>query len=400
MKKVQVAKTKAEVLACCGQKEDALVKIGYTESDIDKLIAIMELEFRLTASPKFKPHLNAKNKMKAKEITLEELNEQEDALFAGFSAKVGFHAASVVFAFREGVYKAVSLVIPCVVFRVSAYGINSNDLPTLNLTNNILVKYLSINAELLKNTGAKHPFEALSVVNFLNDFGFIHSRTGDNQFAIEMYKQGWLIGNKYFLEKRVPVMDNFKAILDKYAQGFTSDSKASTSFIAKRGINEMDDCTWLIKKAMQKPILDECTNFVTSNNWAGSLFKSGLESYVSSKYVKKVLSKVFNKVAEADVEKGLMLCFSAICLAQHQNPQKADMSCLNQFIAVNPDLVKRILLNHPQYCVDGGMIPLVKHILCMKLGAVELPPIATIDITLGEFDDGVMLVGDHEGKED
>ncbi len=111
MKKAPVIRSKAEVLEYCGQKEDALIKIGYTASDVDKLIAIIELEFRLAASPKLALHLNAQNEIKAKEITLEELGEQEDALFAGFSAKVGFHAASMVFAFREGVYKAVSLVI-------------------------------------------------------------------------------------------------------------------------------------------------------------------------------------------------------------------------------------------------------------------------------------------------
>ncbi len=260
------------------------------------------------------------------------------------------------------------------------------------------MKYLSINAELLKNTGAKNPFEALSVVNFLNDFGFINSRTGDNPFAIEMYKQAWLIGNKYFLKTvGFPVMDNLKVILDKYAKGFTSDPKASSSFIAKRGTNEVDDCTWLIKRAIQKPILDECMNLVASNSWAGSFFKKGLKSYVASNYVKEALSKVFNKVTEADVEKGLMMCFSTICLAQHQNPQKADMSCLNQFVATNPALVRHVLLTHPEYCIDGRMIPLVKQ----KLGAVELPLIPTIDITLRELgDDGVMLGGEHEGKED
>ena len=203
------------------------------------------------------------------------------------------------------------------------------------------------------------------------------------------------MANKFFISTDSSVMDNIKELLDKYVEGYTSDSNSICSYIVDRGIDLEDNITLIIKSAIQNSIIKHCTTLVANNTWDNTLLSYGLESYLTPKYIAKVLKKSLTKISDEIVEEAQMLCFQQICIISETSNKTG---CLDRFVETYPEIALKALKTHPEYCMDGWIF----HRVSKKLsedgyGFEDIPIVVeTIDFLLG----GEEVEEDHDSTQE
>lgn len=343
-----------------GISKEELTKLGYTAGDIGKFKQITTIEEKLFHSSETRHHLLNPPEISEDDMLLSEATDQQNALLHAFENEAArFNMCTTIFVARTQFYIPGSIIISFAADALGLAGAASINIPILNITRNILTSNLAVNTEILKSKAEDHPLEALFVVHTLNNVGFIFGKTGDTPLAIEYYKQAWLVGNKYFLNSDESAeITTLTSVLDEYAPGFTTDIRSSCSLITKRSQFPEDDITLIIKATIQKSVLDHCL----TKAWEGGFVKSGLKSYVTPGYLKKLLKTSLNDITDEHVETAQMLCFREICLANLVKTKQDSEALLANFITTYPALVLKTIIEHPEYCVDGKLIPIITAI--------------------------------------
>lgn len=382
MKKVKYPR----IILEAGVTEKELVQFEYTEPDIKRLADIIQCEKYFSTSPQIAHHLKKASDTTGQNFKFSQVNELEAAILSEFeSGKARFYATLRILVVREKLYNKDSIILASAAVQAGTTA-NSieQDLVILNLARSIMVKYLSIQSNLLVESGEDHTHHALYTALLLNNLAEINCKVGNMPLALELYKQAWLLGNKFFISiEHPPFMNNIKGILDKHVEGFTSDPNSTCSYIVERGIDREDNIILLAKSEIQKPILDNCVDLIESEKWDSTPVSYGLGSYITPKNIRTVLEKSLTEVSNDTLEEAQMLCFQQICVITQKIKST---TCLDKFVDTYPEIALKILIKHPEYCIDGWIFHQVSKKLFESDSGLEDVPIlvTTIDILLGE----------------
>lgn len=378
-----------EIIICAGIDKEEIRQFEYTNSDIRKLAKIIKLENDFANSPNISHHLKKKSSVNGKKLKFSDVTNDETVILSEFeSGKAKFHATLCMLKIRENLYHSNSMLIASAAVEAGATACNIKpDLVMLNIGRNLMVKSLSIQSSLLQKSKEDNPYESMYVVLLLNNLALINCKMCNVTLALELYKQAWFLSNNFFISiENIPFMKNIKEILDKHVEGFTSNKNSACKYIADRGVDKEDDITILIKASIQKLIIDYCDKYVKSGKWDNTMLSYGLGSYLTPKYIAKVLSKSLEMVSDKTVEKAQMLCFQQICVVTNTSKNTI---CLDKFVDTYPTLALKILKTHPEYCIDGWLFSRVSKKLSENSYELEDVPtlVTTIDILLNKSDD-------------
>ncbi|MDA9163607.1 hypothetical protein N9N97_01860, partial [Rickettsiaceae bacterium] len=274
----------------------------------------------------------------------------------------------------------------------------------LNPIRNHLEQQISFSAKEFHAPETRTVAHVLFLVKNLIAIGDINFKIRDKTLAVEFFKKAWIIGNEYLIAKIENhliggvidiTMKELENVLKKTSPETLLKKQLSCSLITSRGIDkEGADKTVAMKLIMHDYIIEPCIKRTEAKNWSGGFGKKwGLCTYVEPTYIKKILSHKrykdptgiygMKEVTEADILKAQMLCFREICLAEHIS-QKANLTCLTQFIAKYPNVVKTTLKLHPEYCIDSKIVLATKGILALHTSVADIPLITSIEISLDE----------------
>lgn len=384
MKKVIYPK----IILDTGVDEEEIRQFEYTKSDIKKLAEIIKLEKDFSTSPLIAHHLKKKSDTSSKKLKFTDVTNTEAEILSKFeSGKAKFHATLCILKVREDLYDGNSMLIASAAVEAGATACNIKaDLVMLNIARSLMVKNLAIQSTVLYQSEKENPPETMYAVLLLNNLALINCKIGNVPLGLELYKQAWFLGNNFFISiEDIPFMENIKGILDTHAEGFTSSENSICSYIVDRGVYKKDNITLLVKHAIQKPIINYCSKRIESGKWDDTMFGYGLGSYLTPKYIEKVLKKSLTKISSETIEEAQMLCFQQICAVTNVSKNTV---CLDKFVATYPVLSLKILKMHPEYCIDGWLFNRVGKKLSEGNYKLKNVPtlIKTIDILLNESD--------------
>jgi hypothetical protein len=379
----------SKIILDAGVTEEELEQFKYTESDIEKLTSIINCENKLSNSSIIAHHRKEKSYTTENEYKFSEICDDEALILSQFeSDRAKFHATLCILRIREELYDSSSMLIASAAVEAGATACTvSSDLVMLNMASALMIKNLSVQSAILSNTQEEHPPQSMYAVLLLNNLALINCKIGNMPLGLELYKQAWFLGNKFFISiENIPFMDNIKMVLDEHVKGFTSNKDSAYSYIAERGVDDEDNITLVIKSAIQKPILSKCTILVANGKWDNTFFSYGLNSYITPENIVKVLKKSLTKLTNEIIEEAQMQCFQQICVIT-QNAKKT--LCLEKFVETYPKTAFKILNNHPEYCIDAWIFHHVgKKLSEGDFGLNNIPSfIKTIDILLNPEED-------------
>lgn len=193
-----------------GVTEGELEEFEFTDSDVRKLSTIIRLENKFSNSSTSAHHRKEQSSILGEEYKFTDLCDNEVSILSGFeSGKARFYTTLYILKFREEVYDGNSILIASAAVEAGATACNIEmDLVMLNMARSLMIKSLAVQSKILSKTEEDHPPQALYAVLTLNNLALINFKIGNEPLGLELFKQAWLMANKFFISvDNNPVMD-------------------------------------------------------------------------------------------------------------------------------------------------------------------------------------------------
>ncbi len=193
---------------------------------------------------------------------------------------------------------------------------------------------------------------------------------GDTNKALEYKKQAYGIYSDLFKEGHKDAKE-IKSEIELLQPSFfvTTRSEQILSQVNCFGGNNIGgECRWFIttrgetnselitiKQKIQKEVLNGIAQSLKKYGWSyvgwhGS--DLGVKGYLEKSYLNKELGTLEKN---ENIEIAQMLCFEAMNLGIMKFEEKP-YSIVQEFTRSNPELVKKIAIEHPEFFVDGSII--------------------------------------------
>jgi len=122
--------------------------------------------------------------------------------------------------------------------------------------------------------------------------------------------------------------------------------------ITSRGESKEDFIT--LKQKLQKRVLNDVVKTVNDNGWSNLNWHwsdEGVKGYLEKSYLSKELKTSNNN----EIEMAQMLCFESMNLGIMKS-EKKPYSIVQEFTRNDPELVKKIAQEHPEFFIDGSIV--------------------------------------------
>ncbi len=205
----------------------------------------------------------------------------------------------------------------------------------------------------------------------LHNLVITYQKLGDENKALEYMKQAYSIYAAKFDENHKKVRD-IKVQIESLEPNFFINQQDESTLKCPNclGGNKVGpECRWIInsrgkvddgllelKKKIQSNVLNTVVESVESYKWShiGWLsYDLGVKGYVEKSYLKKQLGELGNR--EDNIEVAQMLTFEAMNLGIMKSANKP-YDVVEGFTQDNPELVKKIAVEHPEFFVDGSIV--------------------------------------------
>jgi len=203
----------------------------------------------------------------------------------------------------------------------------------------------------------------------LQEIGQIYQILGDESKNLEYMKQAYGIRLALFDEnhdktkstksKIELLQPNFFAnqvqILKE--QDYLGGNKVGSEYrwiVTSRGESTNNLIT--LKQKIQKDVLNNVVESVDNYGWtnAGWLYSDwGVKGYLEESYLKKALEELGSE--NENIETAQMLCFESMNLGIMKSAKKPYF-VMQEFTRNNPELIKKIAKQHPEFFVDGSIV--------------------------------------------
>ena len=207
------------------------------------------------------------------------------------------------------------------------------------------------------------------IATSLNDVGIAYEALGDKDKALEYYKQACSIYS-------ILLIDYGKQLTKSNVECYQPD------FFTKQGLRptlqEQDyiggnivgfECRWIItshgkvkanddllsiKQKIQKDVLNDIAQAVDNYGWSSwGVNDWGVKGYIEKGYLNRKLGEFGNN--DKNIEIAQMLCFESMNLGIMKS-EKKPYEVAENFTQNNPELVKKIAIEHPEFFVDGSIV--------------------------------------------
>ncbi len=212
----------------------------------------------------------------------------------------------------------------------------------------------------------------------LNSIAFAYTKLNDDGKALEYYKQAYCVlftefGDdskevkiqKDYIEKFQPEFFERKSKQTKACLGADKVGSECRYLITSRGVT--DENLLKIKQKIHYDLwfitLEANVDYWTSWGWSSNtpenepgLWASLKRGHEDADYgIKGHMERFADKLAQTERELAEMLCFEAMNLGIMQS-EKKDYEIVKSFTQDNPELVKKIAEQHPEFFVDGTIV--------------------------------------------
>lgn len=185
------------------------------------------------------------------------------------------------------------------------------------------------------------------VADILSEIALSYYELGNHYKALELFRQSYYSKVNLFGEEDEKTRElNAKIISLDFEKVDLNEPRIT---ILRRGV--VDNNIITIRQQISST-LDNVYNYTKKNQWYSKMYKTGVKKYISDEHIKQELGNI-NNTENLHISK--MLCFEAICFGV-MNTKSKNNKCINKFINTNPTLFNEILLDHPEYMVDGAIV--------------------------------------------
>jgi len=233
-------------------------------------------------------------------------------------------------------------------------------------------KGLKFQEDALKMRQALFPENHSFVARSLNSVGIAYERLDDRNKALEYFKQAFAIvsnipdenaetirleklfkSNIELNQKDFFTKEETKPVLHKDCNGGNRVGPECRWIIISRGETTNDLIT--LKQKIQNPILNLVVKSVEKYGWSYDWLGSnwGVKGYIDKSYLNDKLGELGNKHENREVAQ--MLCFESMNLGIMKSENKP-YEVVEEFTRDNPELVKKIAIEHPEFFVDGSIV--------------------------------------------
>lgn len=204
----------------------------------------------------------------------------------------------------------------------------------------------------------------------LNNLGAYYSVLGDGNNALELKKQAYGIYLATFREDYKKTKE-IKSDIELLEPGFFKSHELGQKIEEKSGIisfrvvgpecrkpiffkGELGNDSIVLKQRIQKTVLSEVVKIVDSHGWSYAFpwADYGVKGYLEEKYLREQLKELGN--SQINIEFAKMYVFEAMNLGVIKSKNKP-YEVVEAFTRANPELVKKIALENPEFFVDGSI---------------------------------------------
>ncbi len=245
-----------------------------------------------------------------------------------------------------------------------AFDVVGRTYEALGETKNLIerLQYLEVS---LKMVQALFFVNHASVAILLSNVGLAY-RQFDVDKALEYLKQAYGINSSIFNEDYTRTKE-IKSAIESLQPDFFLNQGSEQSCLGGNRVGP--ECRWILtsrqtmndelltlKQGIQESILNKIVNAAenygwTNIGWFGSDW--GVKGYLGKDYLKKALKELGSE--NANIETAQMLCFESMNLGIMKSAKKP-YSIVQEFTRNNPELVKKIAIEHPEFFVDGSIV--------------------------------------------
>lgn len=185
------------------------------------------------------------------------------------------------------------------------------------------------------------------VADILSEIALSYYELGNHYKALELFRQSYCSKVNLFGEDDEKTRElNAKIISLDFEKVDLNEPRIT---ILRRGV--VDNNIITIRQQISST-LDNVYNYTKKNQWYSKMYKTGVKKYISDEHIKQELGNI-NNTENLHISK--MLCFEAICLGVMSTKSKNN-KCIKKFINIDPTFFTEILLEHPEYMVDGAIV--------------------------------------------
>jgi len=231
-----------------------------------------------------------------------------------------------------------------------------------------IVKGLKYQEEALRMRQVLFSTNHPNVAQSLHSLGIGYEQLGDIYKALEYYKQAY---GMFFVTEDYELMQAVKSRIELLEPKFfdKKDLGKLVEQINCGGGNKVgSECRWMIisrgkvdndililKKQIQENILNNITESVDKYGWSSgwARFDWGVKGYIAENYLARKLGELENQ--ENNIKVAQMLCFEAMNLGIMKSSKKP-YAIVESFTQENPELVKKMAVEHPEFFVDGSIV--------------------------------------------
>ncbi len=225
----------------------------------------------------------------------------------------------------------------------------------------------------LKMRQALFPGNQPDVAISLNNVQLTYQDLGDLNKALEYLKQAYGINSSMFDEDYAQTKAIKSAIESLQPDFFVNqgDAQIFQQQSCLGGNRIGSECRWMIatrqtmndelitlKQGIQKSVLNEIVKAAENYGWTNiSLLGSdyGVKGYIEKRHLEDKLKGLSNNSSSENIEFAQMLCFESMNLGLMKSKKKP-YEVVEGFTRENPDLVKKIAEEHPEFFVDGSIV--------------------------------------------
>ncbi len=196
-----------------------------------------------------------------------------------------------------------------------------------------------------------------------------YEQFGDRHKALEYYKQAYGMffeDQDYeciqYVKSRIESLQpkffdeqNFGNLLEQIDCGGGSQVGPECRWmISSRG--KVDNDLLILKKKIQESVLNNIVESVDKYGWSRgwSRYDRGVKGYIAQNYLYRKLEEL--RKNKDKIELAQMLCFEAMNLGIMKLEKNKPYSIVQEFTRNNPELVKKIAVEHPEFFVDGSIV--------------------------------------------
>ncbi len=208
------------------------------------------------------------------------------------------------------------------------------------------------------------------VARTLTNVALTYYILGDSNKALEYNKQAYNVYANIFTEDGSE-LKKIRASIELLQLDFFAEVKLNK--IPRQdclGGNQVGpECRWIIssrgettdnliilKQKIQKSILNNIVKAVDDYGWSNIRFifgDGGIKAYLEKEYIKGKLEELGHD--NENIELAQMLCFESMNLGIMKS-EKKPYDIIQSFTRENPELVKKIAREHPEFFVDGSIV--------------------------------------------